>query len=71
MTKEKNEEVEETEVAELKNCYVRIKDQEYAIRAEKIEKKGEHSIIYWTTKEGKAKKTTVLNTEIAQIDEDV
>lgn len=74
MTKKNNEQDENTpvepEVVELKNAFVRIKGQDYAIRAERMEKQKEHTVIYWTTKAGQAKKTTVLTSEITQIDED-
>jgi len=66
----KGEDKEEETVA-LKNCYVRISGQDFAIKADSIEDNGEKTVIYWTTKDGKAKKTTVLTTEILQIDEDV
>ena len=66
----KEEKLKETEKL-MKNCYVRIKDQDYALKAIKIMKNDTHTIIYWNTKDGKEKRSTILNTEVLQIDEDI
>jgi len=59
----------ETKTEKLK--FIRVRGQDWGFPTEKTEEIGDKTVIYWTTKAGQAKKTTVLTSEITQIDEDV